>query len=69
MLTLSNRPANDNRAPAACDCDRCNTCNGCGERRAAQDGLCDACFVIATAEIATVIDARRGGDEWMTRDE
>jgi hypothetical protein len=38
-------------------------------RRATADGLCDPCFVLATAEIATVIDARRGGDEWMTRDE
>ena len=66
-INLAATPANDNRR-ASCDCDRCNVCNGCGDRRATQDGLCDACFVIASAEIAEVIDARRGGDEWMPRD-
>lgn len=65
-IILSARPANDNaRTYVPCDCDRCNTCNACGQRRGDLDGLCGECHADAAAEL----NGRRDGDEWLTFDE
>lgn len=51
-------PANDDGALAP------DECTACGTRGLLIYGLCGVCYDDANA----MIDARRGGDEWLTHD-